>query len=322
MSHNNTRNKPEEPNTAPQPDRWYNLNLGSSFQDNNNNSSTKFYSLRYEFKPASIDKSQTGSLHKSKENRVTVEFQNNQIGKPKLSFDGSSEDYKDNDAVLFFDGERFRLERLHRAVKRLRHNRPHGEVGMGSGSGSGGALGGMDARSPPQASGRESRGIKAVVNAVPVEMERIDIGEPRSPVLKQPGKGVTETKPAPAPIASADSMDSKSNEIDEHLSMLFDDVESAETPTNKVDVTEQEEAVNATNHNDLDDEIAVDLSDDETGNGPNAAEALRGQGNAKGSEGSSSSSSSSGSSGSGSGSGSSSSSSDSEASDDNSVNSI
>lgn len=80
-----------------------------------------------EFKPASIDSSQPGSLHKSKDNRVTVEFQNNQHGKPKVIFEGVGEDYRDNDAVLFFDGETFRLERLHRAVKRLRHVRLPGE---------------------------------------------------------------------------------------------------------------------------------------------------------------------------------------------------
>lgn len=56
-----------------------------------------------------------------------MEFHNNQPGKPNVSFEGSSEDYKDNDAVLFFDGETFRLERLHRAVKRLRHVRSRGE---------------------------------------------------------------------------------------------------------------------------------------------------------------------------------------------------
>lgn len=83
--------------------------------------------LTDEFKPASIDKNQPGSLHKNKENRVTVEFQNNQPGKPKVSFEGSTEDYKDNDCVLFFDGKTFRLERLHRAVKRLRYVRVHGE---------------------------------------------------------------------------------------------------------------------------------------------------------------------------------------------------
>lgn len=80
-----------------------------------------------EFKPASIDKTKPGWLKKTKENRVTVEFQNSQPGKPNLSFIGSSEDYKDNDAVLFFDGETFRLERLHRAVNQLRHLRQPGE---------------------------------------------------------------------------------------------------------------------------------------------------------------------------------------------------
>jgi ELL-associated factor len=56
-----------------------------------------------------------------------VEFHNNQHGKPKVSFEGISEDYKENDAVLFFDGQNFRLERLHRAMKRLRHVRLPGE---------------------------------------------------------------------------------------------------------------------------------------------------------------------------------------------------
>ena len=58
---------------------------------------------------------------------MNVEFQNNQVGKPKVTFEGSSEDYKESDAVLFFDGQTFRLERLHRAVKQLRHLRKPGE---------------------------------------------------------------------------------------------------------------------------------------------------------------------------------------------------
>ncbi|KAI9120631.1 hypothetical protein K1719_007664 [Acacia pycnantha] len=76
--------------------------------------------LCYEFKPASVDKTKPGLLRKTKENRVSVEFQNNQIGKHKVTFEGSSEEYKENDVVLFFDGETFRLERFHRAVKQLR----------------------------------------------------------------------------------------------------------------------------------------------------------------------------------------------------------
>lgn len=63
-----------------------------------------------------------------------MEFKNNQSGKPKVSFDGVSEDYndKDKDAILFFDGETFRLEKLHRAVKRLKYLRVPGESAAGS----------------------------------------------------------------------------------------------------------------------------------------------------------------------------------------------
>nr|AFK44687.1 unknown [Lotus japonicus] len=114
----------EEPKTAPESDRWYNLTLGDSFK---NDSSNKYCTLRYEFKPASVDKTKPGLLRKTKENRVSVEFQNNQLGKPKVTFEGNSEEYKENDAVLFFDGETLRLERLHRAVKQLRHLRMPGE---------------------------------------------------------------------------------------------------------------------------------------------------------------------------------------------------
>lgn len=87
--------------------------------------------LSDDFKPASIDKTKPGKLQKNKGNRVSVEFQNNQPGKPKVAFEGSSEDYN-NDAVLFFDGETFRLERLHRAVKQLKHVRQPGEFSAAS----------------------------------------------------------------------------------------------------------------------------------------------------------------------------------------------
>ncbi|XBH78269.1 hypothetical protein VPH35_104579 [Triticum aestivum] len=83
--------------------------------------------VKDEFKPASINKTQVGSLQKSKDNRVTVEFHNNQPGRPKVAFEGRQEEYKDNDGVLFFDGETFCLGRFHRAVKRLRHVQVPGE---------------------------------------------------------------------------------------------------------------------------------------------------------------------------------------------------
>lgn len=88
-----------------------------------------FFFVPDEFKPASIDSTKPGSFHKSNDNKVTLEFQNNQIGKPKVRFDGVNEDYndKDKDAILFFDGETFRLEKLHRAVKRLKYLRVPGD---------------------------------------------------------------------------------------------------------------------------------------------------------------------------------------------------
>lgn len=126
-----------------------------------------------EFKPASIDKSQAGSLHKNKENRVSVEFHNNQPGKPKVTFEGSSENYKDNDGVLFFDGQTFRLERLHRAVKRLRHVRLPGEAAAAAAAASAAtpvpAVAAMESRSPPLGKTTKSQPLtKAVAHSVPV----------------------------------------------------------------------------------------------------------------------------------------------------------
>lgn len=95
--------------------------------------------LADEFKPASIDTDTPGTLHKSVENKVTVEFSNNQAGKPKVAFQGNSEDCKDMDAVIFFDGTNFRLERLHRAVKSLRHLRQGETAAALAGSGGGGS---------------------------------------------------------------------------------------------------------------------------------------------------------------------------------------
>lgn len=97
--------------------------------------------LADEFKPASIDTGSPGTLHKGAENKVTVEWSNNQAGKPKVAFQGNSEDAKDFDAVIFFDGTSFRLERLHRAVKSLRHLRQGETAAALAGSGGGGGSG-------------------------------------------------------------------------------------------------------------------------------------------------------------------------------------
>lgn len=126
-----------------------------------------------EFKPASIDKSQPGSLHKSKDNRVTVEYHNNQHGKPKVTFEGVSEDYnyKENDAVLFFDGETFRLERLHRAVKRLRHVRLPGESAASVATGTVTVAPAVETYSPPVGKGANLQSSnKGVTHQIPVSV--------------------------------------------------------------------------------------------------------------------------------------------------------
>ncbi|KAI0515657.1 hypothetical protein KFK09_008323 [Dendrobium nobile] len=298
-----------EPSSAPQPERWYGLKLGSSFKER---PSSKFCTLRYEFKPASIDKNQAGMLHKTKDNRVTVEFNNNQLGKPKVTFEGTSEDYKDNDGVLFFDGKSFRLERLHRAVKRLRHVRLPGEFAAVNNATTVTNAPAVESRSPPLVKTMKSQTLNKPINhAVHMEVERIDIGDPDS---SKPSKRTFDIHSA-LPNPSSTSPDTKTPEPDDNVDILDDD----DGPPPKANPFGLD--INLPNQTDTDDEIAdVDVSDDDGDKGPNAAEALRAQVNAA-EEGqqqdqeqdetsSSSGTSGTGSSGSGSGSGSSSSDSD------------
>ncbi|KAG8373766.1 hypothetical protein BUALT_Bualt11G0059300 [Buddleja alternifolia] len=301
-------NNSNEPSTAPQADQWYNLSLGSSFKDQN---SSKFCTFRYEFKPASIDKNQRGTLHKSKDNKVTVEFQNIQPGKPKMTFEGTSEDYKDNDAVLFFDGESFRLERLHRAVKRLRHNRTQGEsTGVVAAS-----AGLSDASPPPVGKGiRNQPSNKDTFHALPIQYNNsfyyVDAKPRQEKPVQSPQPQLNPSNPSP------DLKNDYQEEEEEQLDILNADDEDGKTGT--VDVKEIDFDINMIPHlTDTNDEIAdVVASDDEAEKGPSAAEALKAQVAGEREDGSSSSGSSSGSESSGSGSGSASSSSDSESSDD------
>ncbi|KAM6592224.1 hypothetical protein CsatA_014829 [Cannabis sativa] len=329
----------EEPKTAPQPDRWYNLSLGSSFKDD----SSKYCTLRYEFKPASIDKGKPGSLHKTKENRVSVEFQNNQLGKPKVAFEGKSEDYKESDAVLFFDGETFRLERLHRGVKQLRHVRQPGESNAAAAAAVAAVI---EPRLSPVAKAQKTIHVgRSSYPAVPVEVERIDIGGPENAVsAKSASKGTvadyTSEPPnvseppntSEPPNISAVSPEPKNVEVDEHHEIDMEDIFGSTSPAAEDgdDTAVAEDKSNAAGfdmnvprQNDTDDEIAdVDDSGDEVDKGPNAAEALKAQVTAEGRDEQTSSSSSSSGSGSSSSSASSSSSSDKEGSDEDSINSI
>ncbi|CAM0881216.1 unnamed protein product [Alopecurus aequalis] len=307
-----------EPSTAPQPNRWYELRLGSSCR--HPSPTAKYCTLRYEFKPASIDKTQAGSLQKSKDNRVTVEFHNNQPGKPKVAFEGNQEEYKDNDGVLFFDGETFRLERLHRAVKRLRHVRVPGESATTSLAATTTGMG--ESHSPPSAKVVKLPAMsKPSMHSVPVEVERIDIGEPENPEPRNNNRSSTYQ-----PVTDPFSFSPDPDDQDENLDILGDDDNGSPSNMASAQGTSYRGFdINLPNQLDMDDEVAdVDVND-ETDEGLNAAEALRAQVNAEGQQveqaTSSSSGSSSSSSSSGSGSGSGTSSSDSDGSDGDSASS-
>ncbi|KAI4386503.1 hypothetical protein MLD38_004431 [Melastoma candidum] len=312
----------DEPGTAPRPDRWYDLILGPSFDRDSN----KYCTLRYVSKPASIDKSKSGILRKNKDGRASVEFQNNQPGKPKVSFKGSSEHYKDNDAVLFFDGETFRLEQLHTAVKQLRHLRVPGESSVASASAAFQSVPTTDPRLSPAGKGAKPVHMpRSTFPSVPVEVERIDIAEPPNTGLRAAISGAaiqsTDQRGGSSPPEGTRSYEGEENQ-EIGIEDLFGSVspDTSNKPEEDVGIRSDD---NDQRHNDYDDEIAdVDDSGDEGNKGQNAADALRTQLNVSKTKSSQHTSSSSSSSGSDSGTGSSSSSSDSEGSDDDSVNSV
>lgn len=272
----------EEPSTAPEPDRWYDIKLGSSFQDHHDHSSPKFCTLRYEFKPASIDKSQPGSLHKSRDNRVSVEYHNNQQGKPNVMFEGVSEDYKENDAVLFFDGDTFHLEQLHHAVKRLRHVRLPGESAAAAAVATATVAlvaSAFETRSPPVGKAANSESLdKGMVHQTPVQMEQIGTGVSESLELEDEKSMEHLLFP---PNLSTSSPDPK-NESEEQVDIVNDDDDGCET-ANKGKTSEKglprtvlNIDINLPHQVETDDEIAdVDISDDDIDKGPNAAEALK-----------------------------------------------
>lgn len=272
----------EEPSTAPEPDRWYDIKLGSSFQDHHDHSSPKFCTLRYEFKPASIDKSQPGSLHKSRDNRVSVEYHNNQQGKPNVMFEGVSEDYKENDAVLFFDGDTFHLEQLHHAVKRLRHVRLPGESAAAAAAATATVAlvaSAFETRSPPVGKAANSESLdKGMVHQTPVQMEQIGTGVSESLELEDEKSMEHLLFP---PNLSTSSPDPK-NESEEQVEIVNDDDDGCET-ANKGKTSEKglprtvlNIDINLPHQVETDDEIAdVDISDDDIDKGPNAAEALK-----------------------------------------------
>lgn len=143
--------------------------------------------LADEFKPASIDTSRPGSLVKNVENKVTVEFQNILAGKPKVAFQGNSEDCKDIDGVIFFDGKTLRLERLHRFIKSLRHMRQPGESGAAAAA----------STSTPNSAGLPDRGV-----------EKISLAN--GPPVSEPRPSSTELRSSPPQVAAKEETKKKS----------------------------------------------------------------------------------------------------------------
>ncbi|CAM6040273.1 unnamed protein product [Sphagnum compactum] len=222
--------KTQEPDTAPRADKWYRLKLGPTISEQN---SSRFYTLRYEFKPASIDTGTPGTLHKGVENKVTVEFSNNQAGKPKVAFQGNSEDCKDLDAIIFFDGTSFRLERLHRAVKSLRHVRLPGESASA-----------VAAAAAASASGLEpSRSSPEPEQSPNVEIDDIDLFEPE-PEPEREQEADLESEPEPEAKKMKKSMADAVEEVDvvgdEEIVEVLE--EHSDYEIEDVDVSEDDEA--------------------------------------------------------------------------------
>ncbi|CAM6092797.1 unnamed protein product [Calypogeia fissa] len=320
----------------PVAEQWYPLKLGQTCSDD---ATSRFYSLRYEFKPASIDTSRRGSLHSSSDNKVTVEFFNNQAGKPKVAFEGNVGDYQELDAMLFFDGQSFRLERMHRAVKSLRHIRMPGESSAAAASAAQKEAAATEPESPQDGNGSLVERISAMQPAEKsvkkpagpaVRSEKIEVEaapvvtKPDPPAGKKKGNKKTPAEPkgpkgkkASPPIPPTSPLDRKREREPSPVNIKIDDEVEEASPSKKAKVEEEVEEVVEEIEEESDYE-EVDISEDEdvdkTGVDQTAAtlraQAAAGLSEAKAS--SSSSSSGSGSSESGSGSSSSDSGSDEE----------
>lgn len=306
--------EPREPSTAPPAEKWFPLTLGPTLRDPS--PSSRFYNLRYEFKPASIDRTRSASLLKSADNKVTVEYCNNQGGKP-ISFQGNMEDCKELDAVIFFDGKSFRLERLHRSVKCLRHIRQPGESANVNNNVSGmGTIGGSSVVEPTNSPGHQNGGgvgLAANVNVEKinplVQVEAIIVGHTETTGEKKANKRKADVPAAKTPKRrtpprAESPIEDKMNEVQVELDNEIDEREQmpkAAVTSSQPEVKIDEEIVSDYEIEDVD-VSDVDVSEDEEG--VNAAEALRAQAAVSQKQESSSS-------GSGSGSGSSSGSSDS-----------
>ncbi|KAJ6628019.1 Ell-associated factor Eaf, partial [Pseudolycoriella hygida] len=79
------------------------LKLGSSFNGNNSRTSTSFHTLKYDFKPTSLDLSKVATVDCSSNNQVTVSVPHlDTSGVPKTVFKGNQRSYT-KECVLIID---------------------------------------------------------------------------------------------------------------------------------------------------------------------------------------------------------------------------
>eukprot|EP00698_Gefionella_okellyi_P005775 TRINITY_DN15230_c0_g1_i1.p1 TRINITY_DN15230_c0_g1~~TRINITY_DN15230_c0_g1_i1.p1 ORF type:complete len:175 (+),score=22.54 TRINITY_DN15230_c0_g1_i1:79-603(+) len=98
----------------------YPLLLGNSFKKFTGRE--KYHTMRYDWKPKSIDASQPASFRRVDGPEVEIEFKSTSITQREpFLFKGIYADAKELDCVVIFDGTCFRLERTTGAMRGLRN---------------------------------------------------------------------------------------------------------------------------------------------------------------------------------------------------------
>jgi len=96
----------------------YDVHLGKTYVPTQPQPSECYYSLQYNFKPASIRRSETATLQVSRSAVIAQFAHENQ--RDTIVLQGSFQEAKETDCVLIWTGDGFRLERLAGACKGLR----------------------------------------------------------------------------------------------------------------------------------------------------------------------------------------------------------
>lgn len=226
--------------------RQHELKLGKSFQEDN---SCGFHTIRYDFKPASVDYSREAALDVGESNEVNITFPNAE-NKGSTVFGGSKKPYQ-KECVLIFDhrtGE-FTLERLscNIQVKRLRQEGtskaqkpPKGQQASGSksspnprSSSQASSKSSPNPRSSSQASGSKSspnprsnsQGNKKKDTPLNSPAQQAERRVERSPAPQPSPLAASEPSPAPPSVPSV--IDKEADSSDGYMSASDSDDDSS-----------------------------------------------------------------------------------------------